>query len=287
MRGTLSQTRQRTDARRRCAFVHPLRHVFAMAIAAGALGCSPAEPGSREETASQSAENGQADTLETEGEAGKSKRFTWPEDPSHPVLEIVVEGPDLEGRIRIELMPELAPSSVIGLIELAASGFYDGTTFHRVIPDFMIQGGDPYSRDRDPMNDGAGPPGRPLPDEFSEAPFLRGVVGMGNKGTAGSTSTQLFIMQADKPGLNGRYNAIGRVLEGLDLVDAIAGVTTDRSGRWGPRDRPIENVSLRSVRPIGQLADVRSGSATDSPAPSIPARLADAQDGPGNATGNE
>ena len=180
--------------------------------------------------------------------------FSWPEDPSHPVLEILVESSELSGTIRIELMPELAPATVTGILELAEEGFYDGTTFHRVIPDFMIQGGDPLSRDRDPTNDGTGRSGRTMKDEFSRAPFLRGVVGLGNKGRENSTSSQFFIMHADKRNLDGRYNAVGRVLEGIEIVDAITQVEIDRSGRWGPRDRPIENVVMTRVRPVGSLS---------------------------------
>lgn len=191
--------------------------------------------------------------------------FSWPEDPSHPVLEIVIEGPEASqsGTILVELMPELAPSSVVNVAELAAEGYYDGTTFHRVIPGFMIQGGDPNSRDRDPTNDGAGRPGRPLPDEFSDAPFLRGVVGMGNKGRQNSTSTQFFIMQADNINLNGRYNVVGRVIDGMDLVDDVARVAIDRTGRWGPKDRPIENIVMKAVRPVGQVAAVKAALALE------------------------
>jgi peptidyl-prolyl cis-trans isomerase B (cyclophilin B) len=182
--------------------------------------------------------------------------FEWPSDPSHPVLEIKISSPVASGSILIELMPELAPGSVVHVVELAEDGFYDGTTFHRVIPDFMLQGGDPNSRDRDPTNDGAGRAGRPIQDEFSKAPFLRGVVGMGNKGRQNSTSTQFFIMQADNGGLDGRYNTVGRVLDGLDLVDQLAAIKTDRTGRWGPKDRPIENIVIESVRPIGQVGAI-------------------------------
>ena len=137
------------------------------------------------------------------------------------------------------------------------NGYYDGTTFHRVIPGFMIQGGDPKSRDRDPSNDGTGG-GDPLPDEFTAAPYLRGVVGMGNRGRSDSTSAQFFIMHADNRNLDGRYNTIGRVLDGMDFVDEITRVAIDHVGRWGPRDRPIENVRILSVRPVGQVAAIRS-----------------------------
>ena len=184
--------------------------------------------------------------------------FAWPDDPSHPVLEIEIAVSNSTGTILIELMPELAPATVIQIIELANDGFYDGTTFHRVIPGFMIQGGDPNSRDRDPTNDGRGQPGRPLHDEFSEAPFIRGVVGMGNKGRQNSTSTQFFIMHEGDPNLDGRYTAVGRVVSGMDVVDDVTRVEIDRSGRWGPRDRPIANVVMTRVRTAGQVAAVRA-----------------------------
>ncbi len=184
--------------------------------------------------------------------------FAWPDDPSHPVLELQIETAERQGTILIELMPELAPRTVVNVIDLASDGYYDGTTFHRVIPGFMIQGGDPKSRDRDPTNDGTGGGENPLPDEFSAAPYLRGVVGMGNRGRSDSTSAQFFIMHAENRNLDGRYNTIGRVLDGMDFVDDITRVAIDRSGRWGPRDRPIENVRITSVRPVGQVAAIRA-----------------------------
>jgi cyclophilin family peptidyl-prolyl cis-trans isomerase len=195
--------------------------------------------------------------------------FSWPEDPSHPVLQITVEAPEARGVILVELMPELAPATVVSVIELADEGFYDGTTFHRVIPGFMIQGGDPNSRDRDPSNDGNGPSGRPLHDEFGDAPFVRGVVGMGNRGREDSSSTQFFIMHADNTNLDGRYTAVGRVLAGMPIVDAITLGAIDRSGRWGPKDRPIENVVMASVRTIGQLADVQATLDSEPPGPAV------------------
>ncbi len=192
-----------------------------------------------------------------EAHLSSAEAFQWPADPSHPVVELTVDGAGISGEILIELMPELAPSSVVAVAELASDGYYDGTTFHRVIPGFMIQGGDPNSRDRDPTNDGTGHPGRTLPDEFSDAPFLRGVVGMGNKGRINSASTQFFIMQSDKQNLDGRYNAIGRVIQGMDVIDRIAAVSTDLTGRWGPKDRPIENIVITQARPVGQVAAIR------------------------------
>lgn len=189
--------------------------------------------------------------------------FEWPEDPDHPTLTLEIENEtsgatnNATGTIQIELLPELAPATVAHVMDLAKDGYYDGTTFHRVIPGFMIQGGDPNSRDRDPNNDGNGNPNMRIADEFGDAPFVRGVVGMGNLGRQGSTGSQFFIMQADHPSLDGRYTVVGRVVSGIEVVDAIAQVPTDRIGRWGPRDRPIENVRMKRVAAREPAADAR------------------------------
>jgi peptidyl-prolyl cis-trans isomerase B (cyclophilin B) len=197
-------------------------------------------------------------------EAPAAVGFEWPEDPSHPILTLEIEndviddasrdsdegppaGPAGKGTIEIELMPELAPVSVAHVIDLAKDGYYDGTTFHRVIPGFMIQGGDPNTRDRDPSNDGNGNPSMRIDDEFGNAPFVRGVVGMGNLGRSDSTGSQFFIMHADNRSLDGRYTVIGRVVSGIEVVDEITRVSIDRIGRWGPKDRPIENVLMKRV----------------------------------------
>ncbi len=200
-----------------------------------------------------------------EVDAHASTRFEWPDDPNHPTLMLEIEG---KGMIEIELMPELAPVTVAHVIDLAQDGYYDGTTFHRVIPDFMIQGGDPNSRDRNPNNDGNGNPEMRIADEFGDAPFVRGVVGMGNQGRRNSTGSQIFIMHADDRSLDGRYTAIGRVVSGIEVVDAITRVSIDRIGRWGPKDRPIENVLLKRVTIRERATQIhrittRSGSGDD------------------------
>ncbi len=199
-----------------------------------------------------------------------SNDFVWPEDPSHPILAISVETGRSEGTIAIELMPELAPVTVARVIELAKEGYYDGTTFHRVIPGFMIQGGDPNSRDRDPTNDGMGGTDLRLDDEFTRAPFVRGVVGMGNTGRPNTSGSQFFIMHDDNRSLDGRYTVIGRVVSGMEVVDAVTRVPIDRIGRWGPRDRPMENVVMKRVTIREQVARKKTSSV---------ARLEDPEDG--------
>jgi peptidyl-prolyl cis-trans isomerase B (cyclophilin B) len=166
--------------------------------------------------------------------------FTWPTGP-HPsvVLEIEKYGP-----ITVELYPELAPRTVQSFLDLVNSGFYDGTSFHRVITDFMIQGGDPNSRDLDPANDGEGGPGFSLADEFSAAPHLRGVLSLANSGQPDTGGSQFFILQRDSNHLDGRHSVFGRVVEGLDVVDRIAAAETDLYGRWGKANRPLEKIVI-------------------------------------------
>lgn len=202
-------------------------------------------------------ETGNDPVVEAPTEVG----FEWPDDPGHPILTLEIEneaiddagrgrdgGPHAGKRtIEIELMPELAPVTVAHVIDLAKDGYYDGTTFHRVIPGFMIQGGDPNTRDRDPTNDGNGDPSVRIDDEFGNASFVRGVVGMGNLGRANSTGGQFFIMHADNRSLDGRYTVIGRVISGIEIVDEITQVSIDRIGRWGPKNRPIANVLMKRV----------------------------------------
>jgi peptidyl-prolyl cis-trans isomerase B (cyclophilin B) len=160
--------------------------------------------------------------------------------------DLVAEGPHTHaiieirniGSIRIELLPEVAPQTVENFIKLAQEDFYAGISFHRVIPEFMIQAGDPYSRDPDPRLVGDGGPGYKIQDEFSDFPHTRGVVSMANKGGHNSGGSQFFIVHQDSQSLDGRFSVFGRVVEGIEIVDAITEVEIDTYGRYGPTDRP-------------------------------------------------
>jgi len=149
----------------------------------------------------------------------------------------VIDVKDL-GTIRFELLPEVAPKTVEHFVELTEAGLYDGTTFHRVIPDFMIQGGDPNSKDMDPRNDGRGGTGYDVVDEYTDFPHLRGAVAMANSGAPNTAGTQFFIVQKDSPDLDGHYTVFGVVVAGLDVVDAITHLEIDEFGRYGPPARP-------------------------------------------------
>ena len=137
-----------------------------------------------------------------------------------------------EGPIEVELFPAEAPKTVANFTKLAGDGFYDGLIFHRVIPDFMIQGGCPEGS-------GRGGPGYTFEDEFNQHKVVRGALAMANAGP-NTNGSQFFIVTADAcPWLDGRHTVFGQVTSGMDVVDAISGVERDRS------DQPATPVTMR------------------------------------------
>jgi peptidyl-prolyl cis-trans isomerase B (cyclophilin B) len=142
------------------------------------------------------------------------------------------------GTITLEFFPEVAPNHVQNFLDLARAGFYDGTTFHRVIPGFMIQGGDPNSRQADRRLHGTGGSGSNVKAEFSKTPHARGVVSAERSSNPDSASSQFFIVTSDAPHLDGQYTAFGRVVSGMDVADKIVAEETDH------RDNPVNAVSI-------------------------------------------
>ena len=146
---------------------------------------------------------------------------------SNPIVTIEMENGDV---IKAELYPEVAPNTVNNFISLVKKGFYNGLIFHRVIPGFMIQGGDPQGT-------GTGGPGYSIRGEFTSNRFLnqlkhtRGVLSMARTMDPNSAGSQFFIMHEDAPHLDGEYAAFGKVIEGIEVVDQIAATPTDRSDR--------------------------------------------------------
>lgn len=120
-----------------------------------------------------------------------------------------------DGRVIIEMLPNLAPKHVARIKELTRQGFYDGLKFHRVIPGFMAQGGDPTGT-------GTGGSGQNIPAEFTKEPFVRGIVGMARSANPNSGDSQFFIMFDSTPSLNNNYTVWGRVVSGMNFVDNIA-----------------------------------------------------------------
>ena len=141
-----------------------------------------------------------------------------------------------EGPIEIELFPNEAPKTVENFTKLAGEGFYDGLTFHRVIPDFMIQGGCPEGT-------GTGGPGYKFEDEFNEHKVERGALAMANAGPNTNGSQFFLVTTAEAPWLDGKHTVFGTVTDGMDAVDAIEGTDTDGADR--PRSpQVIERVEL-------------------------------------------
>jgi peptidyl-prolyl cis-trans isomerase B (cyclophilin B) len=142
------------------------------------------------------------------------------------------------GDITIEFLPEVAPNHVKNFIELAQKGFYDKTLFHRCIPDFMIQGGDPNSKNPDKRLHGTGGSGKNVKAEFSKTPHVRGIVSAARSANPDSASSQFFIVVADSSHLDNQYTAFGKVTSGLEAVDKIVAEETDH------RDNPLEPVEM-------------------------------------------
>ena len=160
---------------------------------------------------------------------------------ANPIVTIEMESGAV---MRGELYPEIAPNTVNNFIALANAGFYDGVVFHRVIPGFMIQGGDP-------SGNGTGGPGWHIKGEFLQngvnnpIKHTRGVISMARAMDPNSAGSQFFIMHQDAPHLDGQYAAFGHVVSGMDAVDEIAAVATD----WN--DKPRTPVVMEKVEVIG------------------------------------
>lgn len=126
-----------------------------------------------------------------------------------------------KGTIKFELFPDVAPKTVENFVKLSSDGFYDGTKWHRVVPGFVIQGGDPLSKDDDPTNDGTGGPGYTIPAEFNSRNHLEGTVAMARSQHPDSAGSQFYICLAPQPHLDNNYTIFGQVVEGLDVVKNI------------------------------------------------------------------
>ena len=146
------------------------------------------------------------------------------------------------GNISFDLLPDLAPEHVRNFVKLANDGFYDGTLFHRVIPGFMIQGGDPNTKDPNMKSQwGMGGPGYTIKAEFNSRSHLRGIVSMARSMDPNSAGSQFFIMHANNTGLDQQYSVFGEVTEGMDVVDKIANLQRDQN------DCPLEDAKMLKV----------------------------------------
>jgi len=148
----------------------------------------------------------------------------------------------VHGTLKIQFFPDKAPEHVKNFKKLAGEGFYNDTTFHRVIPGFMIQGGDPNSKNPDREMHGMGGPGYPIKAEFNDTPHKRGIVSMARARDPDSAGSQFFIVVQDSPFLDGQYTVFGQVVEGMEVADKIVAEPRDQ------RDNPIRRIAIKSVK---------------------------------------
>lgn len=146
------------------------------------------------------------------------------------------------GDITLKFFPEVAPNHVKNFIELAQKGFYNGTTFHRVVPKFVIQGGDPNTKNPDRSKHGMGGPGYNVKAEFNNKLHKRGTLSMARSAHPDSAGSQFFICVADAPFLDGKYTAFGEVVTGMEVADKI--VSQPRDGNDNPNDRIEMTVDI-------------------------------------------
>ncbi|HZN68234.1 MAG TPA: peptidylprolyl isomerase [Tepidisphaeraceae bacterium] len=171
-------------------------------------------------------------------EGQKKERKTYDREPEMKIDQNKVYVARVEttaGPIVLELYPKQAPHHVNSFVFLAKEGFYDGVIFHRVIPGFMVQGGDPTGT-------GGGGPGYKLKAEFNETKHVRGVLSAARTPDPNSAGSQFFLMHGEAPHLDRQYTAYGKVVEGMETVDKIAQAPT------GEGDRPTNPVSIKSIK---------------------------------------
>ena len=143
------------------------------------------------------------------------------------------------GNIELKFFPDVAPNHVKNFIDLAMKGFYDGTTFHRVIPGFMIQGGDPNTRNPDRARHGMGGPGYTVKAEFNEKPHKRGTLSMARSSNPDSAGSQFFICVAPSSFLDKQYTVFGEVVSGMEAVDKIVSQPKDK------KDNPNDRIEMK------------------------------------------
>lgn len=151
------------------------------------------------------------------------------------------------GEMVIQFWPDVAPNTVDNFKKLAGKEFYDGTAFHRIVKGFMIQGGDPLSKDPDNPRVGTGDPGYKIKAEFNDRKHERGVISMARAQNPDSAGCQFFICLEAAPFLDGQYTAFGKLIKGEDVLIKIGSTPTER-GMGGEKSKPMERVEVESIR---------------------------------------
>ena len=215
--------------------------LVSMALSIACFACAPAnkEPATQNDTsvtATSSAETS-APPAETPEPATKAKENRPMTDYKDKVAELHTSA----GEIDIRFFPDVAPNHVKNFIDLAQQGFYNGTKFHRVIPGFMIQGGDPNTKSSNPATWGTGGSGKNVGAEFNTVSHKRGIVSMARSTDPNSASSQFFIVVKDSNFLDRQYTVFGQVTKGMDVADKIVGAARDAN------DRPNSPTTITKI----------------------------------------
>jgi cyclophilin family peptidyl-prolyl cis-trans isomerase len=231
-----------------------LKKTLIAAVVLGLFACSkPAEPqtGTQTESTSTTSTASATSTTSTVTETTATEAAVTP-PPSAPAKEEqkqmssydnkVAELHTSQGEIDIRFFPDVAPNHVKNFIDLAEKGFYNGTKFHRVIPGFMIQGGDPNTVSGSPAAWGTGGSGKNVAAEFNSVSHKRGIVSMARSNDPNSASSQFFIVTSDSTFLDKQYTVFGQVTKGMDVADKIVNAPK------GAADRPNSPVAIESIK---------------------------------------
>jgi cyclophilin family peptidyl-prolyl cis-trans isomerase len=226
------------------------RLLFTLLTAAALAGCTATDSATNDTAATVAA----TETAATETASAATTETAPPAQEDKPMSAYenkVAEIQTTAGDIHIRFFPDVAPNHVRNFIDLAQQGFYNGTKFHRVIPGFMIQGGDPNTKNSDTSMWGMGGSPNRLKAEFNNVKHKRGIVSMARSNHPDSASSQFFIMVADYPSLDNNYSVFGQVTKGMDVADKIV------SAPRGAMDRPnnpveITKITIRDARPEEQ-----------------------------------
>ena len=197
--------------------------VMAVILVAGAVvsGCGGSNTGKEGESAMSEPKSSTPSSAQL-GPDGKPLKTIadFPDGQDGANVEAVIKTD--KGDIVLRFFPDVAPVTVASFLHLARTGFFNGTRFHRVVPGFVIQGGDPKSKDPNAPDVGTGGPGYYLPAEFNNRPHKTGTLSMARSGDPNSGGSQFFICLADQPSLDGQYTVFGEAVSGMDVVNGIA-----------------------------------------------------------------
>jgi cyclophilin family peptidyl-prolyl cis-trans isomerase len=230
-----------------------LNNVIYALLAVAITACSPASNANSEAAANQTETMTTSSATATEATVPPPAAPTTAAEEKKPMSQYenkVAELHTSAGEIDIRFFPDVAPNHVKNFIDLAEKGFYNGTKFHRVIPGFMIQGGDPNTINSSPSTWGTGGSGKNVDAEFSTFKHKRGIVSMARSNSPNSASSQFFIMVADSPSLDGQYSVFGQVTKGMDIADKIVNAPT--AGERPVNPTSIDKIVIRNAKPDEQ-----------------------------------